>query len=156
MEQRAAVLNISPRDDVSMVSSSSDREAPFRRSPHHLLQVEQQEELLRKWQKQKQYQSQLKEQMSERMIRTHVDTQERWTGGECCGAEREHIKHRHIHCPAARSTNTARDACAQSSCLHHGRAEPVVVATGKASDSEPDSERGRPPDEPFCSCTSCG
>ena len=44
MEQRAAVLNISPRDDVSMVSSSSDREAPFRRSPHHLLQVEQQEE----------------------------------------------------------------------------------------------------------------
>ena len=66
MEQRAAVLNISPRDDVSMVSSSSDREAPFRRSPHHLLQVEQQEELLRKWQKQKQYQSQLKEQMSER------------------------------------------------------------------------------------------
>ena len=70
MEQRAAVLNISPRDDVSMVSSSSDREAPFRRSPHHLLQVEQQEELLRKWQKQKQYQSQLKEQMSERMIRT--------------------------------------------------------------------------------------
>jgi len=46
MEQRAAVLNISPRDDVSMVSSSSDREAPFRRSPHHLLQVEQQEELL--------------------------------------------------------------------------------------------------------------
>ena len=66
MEQRAAVLNISPRDDVSMVSSSSDREAPFRRSPHHLLQVEQQEELLRKWQKQKQYQSQLKEQMFER------------------------------------------------------------------------------------------
>ena len=63
MEQRAAVLNISPRDDVSMVSSSSDREAPFRRSPHHLLQVEQQEELLRKWQKQKQYQSQLKEQI---------------------------------------------------------------------------------------------
>ena len=91
MEQRAAVLNISPRDDVSMVSSSSDREAPFRRSPHHLLQVEQQEELLRKWQKQKQYQSQLKEQMSERMIRTHVDTQERWTGGECCRAERESI-----------------------------------------------------------------
>ena len=72
MEQRAAVLNISPRDDVSMVSSSSDREAPFRRSPHHLLQVEQQEELLRKWQKQKQYQSQLKEQMSERLTRTHV------------------------------------------------------------------------------------
>ena len=69
---------------------------------------------------------------------------------------REYIKHRHIHCPAVRSTNTARDACAQSSCLHHGRAEPVVVATGKASDSEPDSERGRPPDEPFCSCTSCG
>ena len=76
MEQRAAVLNISPRDDVSMVSSSSDREAPFRRSPHHLLQVEQQEELLRKWQKQKQYQSQLKEQMSERQAQRDQNQRE--------------------------------------------------------------------------------
>ena len=83
MEQRAAVLNISPRDDVSMVSSSSDREAPFRRSPHHLLQVEQQEELLRKWQKQKQYQSQLKEQMSERDQNQREEMQR-----ECYRAER--------------------------------------------------------------------
>ena len=84
MEQRAAVLNISPRDDVSMVSSSSDREAPFRRSPHHLLQVEQQEELLRKWQKQKQYQSQLKEQMSERDRNQREEEMQR----ECYSAER--------------------------------------------------------------------
>ena len=82
MEQRAAVLNISPRDDVSMVSSSSDREAPFRRSPHHLLQVEQQEELLRKWQKQKQYQSQLKEAQRDQNQR------EEETQRECCRAER--------------------------------------------------------------------
>lgn len=85
MEQRAAVLNISPRDDVSMVSSSSDREAPFRRSPHHLLQVEQQEELLRKWQKQKQYQSQLKEQMSERYDQNQREEEMQ---RECCRAER--------------------------------------------------------------------
>ena len=90
MEQRAAVLNISPRDDVSMVSSSSDREAPFRRSPHHLLQVEQQEELLRKWQKQKQYQSQLKEQMSERQAQRDQNQREEeiQLQRECYRAER--------------------------------------------------------------------
>ena len=88
MEQRAAVLNISPRDDVSMVSSSSDREAPFRRSPHHLLQVEQQEELLRKWQKQKQYQSQLKEQMSERQAQRDQNQREEEMQRECYRAER--------------------------------------------------------------------
>ena len=68
MEQRAAVLNISPRDDVSMVSSSSDREAPFRRSPHHLLQVEQQEE-----------------QMSERYDQNQREEEMQ---RECCRAER--------------------------------------------------------------------
>ncbi len=51
-------LRMSPRD--------GDGETPFRRSPHHLLAPEQQDELQRKWAKQKEYQRVLQQQIGER------------------------------------------------------------------------------------------
>lgn len=55
----SAELRMSPRDgDVDT--------PPFRRSPHHLLEPEQQDELQRKWAKQKEYQRVLQQQIGER------------------------------------------------------------------------------------------
>ena len=63
-------LNLSLGSNASADSlRASPREGegetpPFRRSPHHLLEPEQQDELQRKWAKQKEYQRVLQQQRS--------------------------------------------------------------------------------------------
>jgi hypothetical protein len=64
-------LNLSLGSNASSEMRLSPRDGdgdtpPFRRSPHHLLEPEQQDELQRKWAKQKEYQRVLKQQIGER------------------------------------------------------------------------------------------